>query len=126
MYVNSELRKQLSENHVKKLEKKKKFLILQSYERHIKNMSDAEAGYLFKCMLDYICHGQDFEMKDPKMAKIQLLFEDFKAENTADILDWLQTSNKNRENVNKRWDKAKNKTSDIDKYENPTKHPIYG
>ncbi len=126
MFVNNELRKQLSEQQIKKLEKKKKFLVLSSYERHVKNMSDAEAGYLFKVILDYVCHGQDYNLVDPKMAKIQLLFEDFKAENSADILDWLEMSNQNKKNIQKRWDKVSSKPLNIDENGNPTKHPKYG
>lgn len=126
MFVNNELRKKLSAQQIKKLEKKKKFLILETYERHVKNMSDAEAGYLFKTMLDYIVHGQDYTMADPKMAKIQLLFEDFKAENSADILDWLETSNQNRKNIQKRWDKVNSESQNTDENGNPMRHPDYG
>ncbi len=126
MFVNNELRKKLSEQQIKKLQKNKKFLVLETYERHVKNMSDAEAGYLFKTMLDYIVNGQDYNMTDPKMAKIQLLFEDFKAENDGDILDWLEVSNQNKKNAQKRWDNANDKSKNLDENGNQTKHPKYG
>ena len=83
--------------------KKKSFILYADYIKHIRRLSDEDAGRLFKAIFDYVNEG-----KLPDLDGMAAMAFSFIANQLdTDLQKYEETCKKRSENIKKRWEKAK-------------------
>ena len=83
--------------------KKKSFILYADYIKHIRRLSDEEAGRLFKAIFDYVNEG-----KLPDLDGMAAMAFSFIANQLdTDLQKYEETCKKRSENIKKRWEMAK-------------------
>ena len=82
--------------------KKKSFILYADYIKHIRRLSDEDAGRLFKAIFDYVNEG-----KLPDLDGMAAMAFSFIANQLdTDLQKYEETCKKRSENIKKRWEKA--------------------
>ena len=87
---------------------KKSFLLYKDTLKVLDEMSDEKAGILFKAIAEYQLHKTYINLDDD----LKLLFQTFVIQFKRDDDRYRMTSEKNRQNANKRWKKENATASD--------------
>lgn len=83
--------------------KKKSFILYADYIKHIRRLSDEDAGRLFKAIFDYVNEG-----KLPDLDGMAAMAFSFIANQLdTDLQKYEETCKKRSENIKKRWENAK-------------------
>ena len=83
--------------------KKKSFILYADYIKHIRRLSDEDAGRLFKAIFDYVNEG-----KLPDLDGMAAMAFSFIANQLdTDLQKYEDICRKRAENIKKRWDKVK-------------------
>ena len=82
--------------------KKKSFILYADYIKHIRRLSDEDAGRLFKAIFDYVNEGELPDLDG--MAAMAFSFIANQLDN--DLQKYEETCKKRSENIKKRWEKV--------------------
>ena len=97
----------MTEEELEKIRAKKSFIIHKSLEVDIREMTGEEVKLLMLAIFDFVNNGQTYDFKHPSNRAVRVAFNRFLEDYKRDSMAWLETCNKNRENIRKRWDKNK-------------------
>ena len=100
--------------------KKTSFILFNDLINPVKNMTDTQAGQLFKIILEY-CNGVSLSETTPE---VQVAFNFVKEKIDFNNEKYKKTCEKNKENIAKRWNKASTDTTVYARIPPYTKHTI--
>lgn len=108
------------------MEGKNKIIIYADWWNQIKELTDEQAGKLFKLIMGYV-NDEHPEKNLPQGDLMRLLFIPYQSALDRDLATYKAKCEKNRENVNKRWNTNENESiqSNTNAYERKNRNTNY-
>ena len=93
----------MTDEELEKVRAKKSFMLQKSLIHDIEAMSGEEVKFLMQAIFRYVIYGETYELTHPDNRAVRVAFGRFMEDYKRDCIAWLETCNKNRENIRKRW-----------------------